>query len=196
MKGSRLLLTVVSGVLALGSLCKTTPPPGRQWEPGFFEPIPGRPWSWPGGVNATDIIGADDEIPASELPLAARINNYNQRRTAIVMPAGLVFSPMNPEYQHMMILQEFRFSVPVGETVVMLPTYCANEDLDEPDDESRYLAVLQVWELELNELFELLRPKRLENEAVNVAQDALWEITEGGALSDTMRAKLRALPDR
>ncbi len=196
MKLTRLLTVLLAGTLALGGLCKDEPRPPRRWQPGFFEPLPGRMWSWPAGLAVERICGAYDEIPASELPLELAVRNYNARRVDVKMPAGLVFSPFNSEYQHMMLLQKFHFSLPEGDTVVHLPTYCANEDLDEPDDESFYEVALQVWELELGELFDIVEPKLLEGNAVDLAQDALFEITEGGSLTDSTRAKLAALPDR
>ncbi len=190
----RPLALVMLAVMTMGSLCQ--PPPARAWQPGFFEPLPGKTWRWPAGLDVLHFWGAFDPIPASDLPLELLLRNSGARRIAVTMPSGLTFSPHFAEYQHMMLLQEFAFTCPVGETVVFVPTYCANEDLDEPDDESFYDVALQVWELELNELFDIVEPKLLEDDAMILAQDALWEITEGGALSDSTRRKLAALPDR
>lgn len=195
MRLARFLTVTMVAVAAMGSLCET-PPPGRAWQPGYFEPLPGKTWRWPGGLDVQSILGAFDAIPASDLPLELVVRNNTSARVAVTMPSGLVFSPFVADYQHMMLLQEFRFSLPVGDTTVLLPTYCANEDRDEPDDESYYEVALQVWELELNELFDIVEPKLLEDDAMVLAQDALWEITEGGILSDSTRAKLAALPDR
>ena len=190
----RLLTLVMLAATMMGSLCQ--PPPGRQWQPGLFEPLPGKTWRWPAGLEVMHLWGAFDPIPASDLPLELLVRNNGTRRVDVSMPAGLVFSPNLADYQYMMLLQEFVFNCPVGDTTVNLPTYCANENLDEPDDESFYDVALQVWELELNELFDIVEPKLLEDDAMILAQDALWEITEGGALSDSTRQKLAALPDR
>jgi hypothetical protein len=67
--------------------------------------------------------------------------------------------------------------------------------LDEPDEDESYQFSIQVDERELNELIELVRGKRLEGDtAVTLAQDALFEITDGNGLTDSTRTKLQNLP--
>ncbi len=188
------LLLTLAGLFLLGNVCDKIPE--RQWERGNFEPIGGKPYNLPAGLEVRQIIGYDDEIPTSFLPLAFTVLNNTNKRIAVTMPEGLVFSPLNHDYQYMMLLQKFSFSVPPDQdTLILLPTYCANEDLDEPDDESFYEIDIQVWERELNELFNLLRDKHLDNEdAVELAQEALFEITDGDGLTDETREALKNLP--
>lgn len=188
-------LIVVAGLLSgTASVCNRMPE--RQWERGEFKPVGGKPYTLSKGLEVRYIIGAEDEIPASFLPLKFAVLNNTSRRIPVLMPAGLVFSPSNSWYQYMMILQGFSFSVPPDQdTVVLLPTYCANENLDEPDEESYYNIAIQVWERELCELFDLLKNKRLDyEEAVELAQAALFEITDGEGLTDSTRVKLQNLP--
>ncbi len=170
--------------------------PERKWERGYFEPIGGKPYQLPDGLVVRHIIGADEETPTSSLPLALMVLNNNNRRVSVIMPPGLVFDPLNHEYQYMMLLQEFVFSVPSNQdTTIMLPTYCANENLDEPDSEASYEIAIQVWERELCELFDLLKGKRLDyEEAVELAQEALFEITDREGLTDSTRQKIKQLP--
>jgi hypothetical protein len=193
MKYKTIFLTL-AGIFLLGGICDKMPE--RQWERGHFEPIGGKPYKLPSGLEVRQIIGYDDEIATSFLPLALTVLNNTQQRIAVTMPEGLVFSPLNHEYQYMMLLQSFSFSVPADQdTLILLPTYCANEDLDEPDDESFYEINIQVWERELCELFTLLRDKHLDYEdAVELAQEALFEITDGEGLTDETREALKNLP--
>lgn len=192
----KLLLLTIVGLLLLGNVCDKDNLPERQWERGYFEPIGGKPYNLPSGLEVRQIIGYDDEIPTSFLPLAFTVLNNTQKRIAVTMPEGLVFSPLNHEYQYMMLLQKFSFSVPPDQdTLILLPTYCANEDLDWPDDESFYEIDIQVWERELCELFTLVRDKHLDEEvAVDLAQEALFEITDGDGLTDETREALKNLP--
>ncbi len=194
MKLYLLVLVAALGLITVAGQCGKLPE--RQWERGHFEPIGGRPYNLPDGLSVRYIIGAEDEIPTSFLPLAFSVLNNTTRRINVQMPAGLVFTPNNPDYQYMMILQQFAFSVPAEqETTVFLPTYCCNEGLDEPDEESFYAIDIQVWERELCELFDLVRNKRLDyEEAVDLAQSALFEITDGAGLTDSTRQKLENLP--
>jgi hypothetical protein len=197
MKPRTIATAIACLLLFVGACDKTEEPPERQWERGFFKPYLGREFVLAGGLDVTRIIGAEDFIPASELPLDMTIRNVTTRRVNTKFPAGLVFEPINTEYQYMILLQDFYFSVPAeAETIISLPTYCCNEDLDEPDDESVYRKFeIQVWERELNELFDLVKEKLLEgDDAVILAQDALFEITDGDSLTDATRTALRNLP--
>jgi hypothetical protein len=190
----RTLFLIAAAMFLAGGLCNRVPE--REWERGNFRPIGGKPFSLESGLALISICGADEEIPASELPLDMAVRNATDRRVSTMFPAGLVFTPTNRSYQYMMLLQDFRFSVPErAETTISLPTYCCNDTLDTPDDESFYRFDIQVYEREPNELFDLVADKRLEGDtAVPLAQEALFEITEGDGLTDTMRALLRSLP--
>lgn len=190
----RRAIVVALSVAMVGGVCQRLPE--RQWERGFFQPIGGKPYRLPSGVAVFSCYGYDDEIPTSFLPLEMVVRNTNPGATGVRLPAGLVFEPNDVDYQYMMLLQPLAFTAPGGrDTAVLLPTYCCNFDLDTPDDESNYAIAVQVWERELNELIELVSGKRLDNEAaVDLAQDALWEITDGEGLTDSTRAKLQRLP--
>ncbi|MFO7638746.1 MAG: hypothetical protein R6X14_05555 [bacterium] len=171
--------------------------PERQWERGDFHPDPGRRWDLPGDLSVNSILGWEDEIENSLLPLALAVRNSGGARRSVTMPAGLCFKPRDPDYQYMILLQDFTFSVPVDDTTVLLPTWCANEDLDEPDDESFYNIDLQAWDQDLKELYDLLRGKVIRDSFVDLdmLQDALWEITDGVGLTDSTRTWLRELPE-
>ena len=189
-------LTVALGIILMASLCRKEVPPERQWERGFFEPIGGKPFSLAAGLTIRTMYGSDSLSRVSELPLDMLIRNGTARRITTTFPAGLVLSPYDPEYAYMILLQDFRFSVPAdAETVILLPTYSCNEDQYEPDDESIYRTDIRVFERELNELLDLLVGKKLEGDtAVPLAQEALWEITEYEGLTDSMRTLLEDLP--
>lgn len=190
----RILLAAFCLAVMVGGSCRQVPE--RQWERGFFEPIGGKPFRLPNGVAVFSCFGYEDEIPTSFLPLELVIRNTTPKAAGIRMPAGLVFEPNDPEYQYMILLQPFSFTAPADtDTVCLLPTYCCNFDLDTPDEESNYAIAIQVWERELNELFDLVKDKRLDTEdAVDLAQDALYEITDGNGLTDSTRAALQRLP--
>ncbi len=190
----RVMLFVFLALILVAGVCEK--PPERQWERGFFEPIGGKSFDFVQGLEKKSIIGYDDEIPASFLPLKLVVLNTTAKRINDRMPAGLVFNPRNHEYQYMMLLQEFSFTVPADQdTTIFLPTYCCNEDLDEPDEEAIFDMDIQVWERELNELFDLVQGKRLEGDtAVELAQEALFEITDYNGLTDSTRQKLEDLP--
>jgi hypothetical protein len=104
-------------------------------------------------------------------------------------------SPTDAAYEYMMLLQDFPIAAPPNsDTLILLPTYCANEGLDAPDEDAVYDFSIQVYERELNELLDLVAGKRLEGDtAVTLAQDALFEITDGTGLTDSTRTKLRNL---
>lgn len=171
-------------------------PPRRQWEVGNFQPIGGKRYTLPKGLEVDSIIGEiEQEIPACDIPLAFFVKNTTQKRISVTMPEGLVFTPQNTEYSYMMLLQKFSFNVPPADTTILLPTYQTNEMLDSPDEESKYDIDIQVWEKELCELFDLLKDKQIDApEEVDLLQEALFEITEEvGELTDSTREALRNL---
>jgi len=198
MKYAEIVVTLAACLLLVAGICKKAPPE-RQWQRGYFEPIGGRPFALATGLEVAHMYGADDAIPSSELPLDLLMRNITSKRINASFPAGLVFKPAGPDhedYQYMMILQSFVLSVPANsETTLFVPTYCCNEELDEPDEDESYQFSIQVDERELNELIDLVRGKRLEGDtAVTLAQDALFEITDGNGLTDSTRTKLQNLP--
>ena len=184
-----LALTFVAGI------CDKQPPE-KQWERGDFEPIGGKTFNLAQGLDERSLVGYEDEIPASFLPLKFVVSNTTDGYVTDKMPEGLVFHPRNREYQFMILVQEFEFGVPPNQdTTIYLPTYCCNEDLDEPDEDANYDIDIQVWELELCDFFDLLRGKRLEgDDVVDLVQEALFEITDYDGLTDSTAAKLRDLP--
>jgi hypothetical protein len=191
----RVLLAALLGLVMTGSLCEEVVPE-REWERGFFRPIGGKPYQFPEDLTIVTFVGYEDEIATSFLPLRLHVRNTSSQRVTDVMPEGLAFRPRVFEYQFMMLLQQFTITVPPdADTVILLPTYCCNEDLDEPDEDGAYQFDIQVWERELNELFDLVRDKDLSGDlAVDIAQEALFEITDGEGLTELTRAQLDSLP--
>jgi hypothetical protein len=174
--------------------------PERLWDRGDFHPVAGntRGYSLPAGIEVTDLAGYDDAIPASDLPLNLTLRNTSPKRINFSFPAGLVFGPLVVDYQYAMLVQDFAISVPAtADTTVLVPTYCCNENLDFPDSDAGYEITQREYDRETKELFDLVAAKRLEGDtAVMLAQDALFEITDGDSLTDDTRELLRALPDR
>jgi hypothetical protein len=193
----RLLALPAVFLVLTASLCQKKAPE-RQWERGAFQSLPAntQPYQLPAGVSIIQIIGADDVTPMSELPLLMTVHNSGQTDVDVTFPAGLVFGSSNADYQYMILLQECRFTAVSGaDRDVNLPTYCCNEDLDEPDDESFYTYMGREWDRETEELLNLVADKTLSgDDAVFLAQDALFEITDGDSLTDSTRTMLRNLP--
>ncbi|HDQ98995.1 MAG TPA: hypothetical protein ENN51_01720 [candidate division WOR-3 bacterium] len=190
----RLFALAALFAVAGASFCQDVPE--REWERGEFYPNPGREWNLPADLRVNSIIGWEDEIPTAVFPLLLSLRNDARVRRSLTMPAGLCFRPRDPEFSYMMLLQDFTFSVPPDDTTVLLPTWVANEDLDEPDDESVYDINLVAYDREITELLDLLRDKTIHDTLVDLdmLQDALWEITDEEGLTDSTRAWLRELP--
>jgi hypothetical protein len=185
-------------LLVTASLCKKETPPERQWERGAFQSLPAntKPYQLPAGVSIVTMYGADDPTSISELPLLMTVHNSTADNIDVTFPAGLVFSSSDAEYQYMMLLQDCNFIATAGaDRDVLLPTYCCNADLYEPDDVSFYFLAGREWDRETEELLDLVADKALSGEdAVILAQDALFEITDGDSLTDSTRTKLANLP--
>lgn len=193
---SLLVLTAAFVVLA-GSSCGKKTAPEHVWQHGAFTIEPGnqKSYSLPGGITIDSLYGADDDIPASYTPLYMVVSNSNASNTTVTFPTGLVFDPGDAEYQYMMLLQSFSFTAAPGvNDSILVPTYCCNEDLSFPDDASFYTLAGIEWDRETEELFNLVSNKTLVDSASDLAQDALFEITDGDSLTDATRDALKALP--
>lgn len=194
-----LLVLTAAFVLLTGSACDQGKAPERAWERGAFQPMSEniQSYSLPNGVSIDSMYGYDDVIPESDLPLWLVVSNSNSGDVQVKFPAGLVFSPNIPDYQYMMILKDFSFIAAGGGTSnAIVPTFCCNEEsLDVPDDDSYYTIAGREWDRETQELLDIVAPKALNTEdAVELAQEALSEITDGEGLTDSTKTKLQALP--
>jgi len=192
------LLALVGALLVLtGSVCEKKTPE-RLWERGAFRPVPENTESYqlPAGISIVTMYGYDDIISKSDLPLFMTVRNGKANDVEVTFPAGLVFAAANPDYQYMILLQDYTFTAAGGmDQNEILPTYCCNEDLDEPDEESFYSIPGREWDREIEELLDLVADKALAgDDAVLLAQDALFEITDGEGLADSTRTQLQNLP--
>ncbi|MBN2464006.1 hypothetical protein JXD38_00065 [candidate division WOR-3 bacterium] len=193
------LLVLTAAFVGLTGVACDQSAPDRVWERGFFMPMSEniQSYSMPSGVSIDSCYGNDDEIPESYMPLYLVVSNANSGDTKVTFPAGLVFSPNIADYQYMMILKDFSFTATGGGTSsAIVPTYgCNEEELDAPDDESFYSIAGREWDKETQELLDIVAPKALNtDDAVELAQEALSEITDGDGLTDSTKTKLNALP--
>jgi len=188
----------VALVALLGSACDSKTAPDRAWERGDFHPVPENIESYKlaDGLTIDSMYGYDDFIPESELPLYMVIRNSKDNDIEVTFPAGLVFGADSVDYQYMMVLKEFAFTATGnGATAVIVPTYCCNEDGDEPDDDSHYAIEGRENDKEIQELLDLVVYKTLSgDDALALAQDALFEITDGEGLTDSTKTQLQNLP--
>jgi hypothetical protein len=97
----------------------------------------------------------------------------------------------------MMLLKEFKFTATGGgSTFQILPTYGCNEDtLEPPDPETYYDKGWRENDKEIQELLDIVVSKALNtDDALDLAQEALNEITIDSGLVATTRDSLKALP--
>ena len=194
----RLLALTAAFLVLTASVCEKKTPE-RQWERGAFQPLPGNTQTYqlPAGVSIVTTYGYDDFISKSDLPLLMTVRNSGSSDIEVTFPAGLVFGASNLDYQYMILLQDYTFTAAGGtDQNEILPTYCCNEDVDEPDEEAFYITPSgREWDREIEELLNLVADKQLSgDDAVMLAQDALFEITDGDSLTNSTRTLLQNLP--
>jgi hypothetical protein len=151
----------------------------------------------PAGITVDSIAGSDSSIAESNEPLAISVSNSNSGDTKVTFPAGYVFSPSDAEFEYMMLLKEFSFTATGGgSTFQILPTYGCNQDsLDPADPESYYDLGWRENDKEIQELLDIVASKALNtDDAVDLAQDALTEITSDSGLTAATRDSLKTLP--
>jgi len=200
-----LLVLTAAFVLLTGSICQKSAPE-RAWERGAFEPMPKntQPYTLPNGVSVDSLFGYEDDTDSlsSDTPLYLVVSSTNSSDTKVTFPAGLLFNPDNAvDYEYMMLVQEFSFTVPSnGTKAETLPTYGCNEDsLDIPDADAYYSIGDKEWDKETQELFDLLTGKTIQgDDAKELVQQALNEITgpepDYNGLTDSTKTALQNLP--
>jgi|WetSurMetagenome_2_1015567.scaffolds.fasta_scaffold97651_2 hypothetical protein len=193
-----LLVLTAAFALLTGIACDSGAAPERAWDRGAFQPLPEnqKSYSLPGSITIDSCYGFDDYIAESDIPLYMVVSNSSSGDVQVTFPAGLVFDPGNTEYQYLMILKDFTFTAKAGVTdSILVPTYCCNEDLSEPDDASFFTIAGREWDKEIQELLDLVANKALNtDDAVTLAQEALAEITDDEGLTEQTRTALKALP--
>jgi len=192
-----LLVLTAAFVLLTGSSCGDKSAPERAWERGAFQPMSEntQSYSLPADITIDSLYGNGDDIPESYTPLYMVVSNSKASDVTVKFPAGLRFDPGNVDYQYMILLKDFTFTAKAGVTdSILVPTYGCNEDLTEPDDESFFTLADREWDREIQELLDLVASKQLVDSAFDLAQDALFEITDGDSLTDATRTALKALP--
>ena len=75
----------------------------------------------------------------------------------------------------------------------LMKAMCLNGSRDVPDQGDSYDITSRLGHPQLKEIAALVDGKTLTDEGVDLVQDAFWEVTEYGGLTDEMRAKLRTL---
>jgi len=172
--------------------------PERAWDRGDFHPVPENieTYKLPDGLTIDSMYGYEDEIPESFLPLYMVIRNSKDSDVEVTFPAGLVFGADSVDYQYMMVLKDFAFTATAsGASAVIVPTFCCNEDGDEPDDDANYTIAGRENDKETQELLDLVADKTVSgDEPLDLVQEALFQITDGEGLTDSTRALIEALP--
>ena len=197
-----LLVLPAAFVVLVGTACDQKSVPDRAWDRGAFQRMDqnAENYSLPAGITIDSMYGADTTLPDAEKPLQLQVSNSNSSNTEVKLPAGLVFSSANAEYEYMMLLKEFSFSATVGVTSgILVPTYGCNEDsLEPPDAESFYDIGWRENDKETKELFDLVANKTIDSdEKIELLQQALDEITGPDypdGLTDSTKTALQALP--
>ena len=118
------------------------------------------------------LIAVGESITRSRLIVENRTNS----KLIINIPYGVYFEANNSNVQNMLIREEVEFTIEPGKTRSMyLNTVCMNIFRDIPDDTNQFI----IAETEKNSpLINLLKTLEKQNSSFEVAQAAVWHITD------------------
>ena len=122
----------------------------------------------------------------------------NSRATddTLDLPTGLVFVSASGDVQNGLVVQPIAIRVPAGrDTTVLVRLWCANLERGSSDLGDRYTLGPVTAVPGITEIATLLRGKVIDGDAVEAIQDAVWEVSDEGGLTNASRAALRALPN-
>ncbi|MBO9151962.1 hypothetical protein ACFOTA_07075 [Chitinophaga sp. GCM10012297] len=145
---------------------------------------------------------ADQEhcrLGAGELVrLCFRLRNTTAAPVTVTLPEGLVFISENKATQNGLLVRSETFTIPAGTTVAYnLALFCLNADRKVTVSGDRYRIGPVTQHPGLMTVILTLRDKDLENEHNKaIAQEAIWEVTKGNALSAAQHGRIAQLPHR
>jgi hypothetical protein len=168
--------------------CSVEPPRGPRYRIRQINgPIKGgaRP------SDCTEVAGSGAGYVDVALPLQSEGSDDK-----LELPRGLLFLSKSREHQHGLLVQPVVIEVPARSTKrVLLRLYCGNEGRRPAGEETEYVAGPVTKDPAVRELLSLLVAKKFGAEAERkLVQEAVWEVTDRGGLTDETRASLGRLP--
>ena len=123
-----------------------------------------------------------------------RLRNAGASATTVTLPTGLEFVSQDADVQNGLVVQPIQIVVPGSrDTTVVVHIWCVNEHRGASTSGMRYTLGPVTNVADINEIASLLVGKRLDDDAVGPIQEAVWDVSDRGGLTNESRDALRAL---
>lgn len=162
---------------------------------GNFEPT-GTAFTLNPQISVTQMVGSRTGYdPTGMFSIDFSGHSTGEGDASDVLPAGLFLSSTKSKVQHMLLVQDHPITVPpTQDTTITIGTYCCNESRAVPNDTDRYTIGPITDNADLQTIVGITKHKLLDVSNVNVVQNAVWSVTDGSGLTQSMIDSLNALP--
>ncbi|WP_225413441.1 hypothetical protein [Stigmatella hybrida] len=176
--------------------------------PSTKDPV-GTPFEWPAGLTVKEPIDAyqrdhcyredqeerEEQGYGTNVPLCLGFTNTTNQSIRVDLPAGLIFISFDTESQNGLLIQTETFEVPPGDQpfFVKLGLQCLNLDRSPGFTGDTYKKGPVTQDQELLEFIRLLEGRTLTAQEEPVVQNALWNITDYGGLTEEDRTAIKNL---
>lgn len=128
--------------------------------------------------------------------LCLALRNKTQEPVTVTLPAGLIFISLDEKTQNGLLIRDEAVVVPAGGTYSFnLALFCLNEDRAVTRAKDKYKLGPISEDKDIKALMEVLQYKDLRDEHNHaVAQQAIWDVTKGFALTAAQYRNIASIP--
>lgn len=128
--------------------------------------------------------------------LRFRLRNHTAAPVKVTLPAGLVFRHRNERANDALLARPVELTVPAGTAVLYhLDMFGLNKAISKPGPEGAYRFGPVSGNYDLMALLMTLEDKSLADvHSLAIAQESIWEVTNGHILSAALAGKIAQLP--
>lgn len=128
--------------------------------------------------------------------LCLALRNQTQEPVTVTLPAGLIFVSLDERTQNGILISNEALVVPAGGTLSFnLALFCLNENRAVTKAKDKYKLGPVSEDGDMRALMVLLQQKDLKNEHNHaVAQEAIWNVTQGLALTAAQHREIASIP--
>ena len=139
-------------------------------------------------------VAGDAGVSYNFVNVCVRLHNTSATPDTLELPTGLTFVSQDTDVQNGLVVQPISVRVPAaGDTTVVIHLWCSNEHRGASTSGIRYTLGPQTNVAGIGEIASLLEGKRIDEDAVNPIQEAVWDVSDRGGLTDASRDALRAI---
>jgi hypothetical protein len=131
--------------------------------------------------------------PLGLFQLSIHVRSVSGSVETDTLVAGLFFTSDDDAVQHMLVVKQHVITVGPADTIITIGCFCCNSGLHAPDSADTYEVGPVTDNSRLIQIIDILRDKDV-SAGLFTVQQAVWQVTDEGKLTQDMIDQLNALP--